>query len=163
MIQKWELILILVWVEYNYRGKSVPTKIIWRILKLEWFTAAHSSILAWRILWTEKLGGLQSMGSQRDRHDWATKQHSFCVIYATAFYWCSQWRVDYCLIRNKPTTKKIQVMGKCGPSVKISRGKGSNGYSKHKKWPQKVKSGGDLLIQLLRRNVCLEKFLESHF
>ena len=29
--------------------------------------ATHSSILAWRILWTEEPGGLQSMGSQR--HD----------------------------------------------------------------------------------------------
>ena len=29
----------------------------------------HSSILAWRILWTEEPGGLQSMGSQRVRHD----------------------------------------------------------------------------------------------
>ena len=28
-------------------------------------TATHSSILAWRIPWTEKPGGLQSMGSQR--------------------------------------------------------------------------------------------------
>ena len=27
--------------------------------------ASHSSILAWRIPWTEELGGLQSMGSQR--------------------------------------------------------------------------------------------------
>ena len=27
--------------------------------------AIHSSILAWRILWTEESGGLQSMGSQR--------------------------------------------------------------------------------------------------
>ena len=34
----------------------------------------HSSILAWRILpWTEEPGGLQSMGLQRVRHDWATK------------------------------------------------------------------------------------------
>ena len=29
----------------------------------------HSSFLAWRIPWTEKLGGLQSMGLQRDGHD----------------------------------------------------------------------------------------------
>ena len=29
----------------------------------------HSSILAWRISWTEEPGGLQSMGSQRVRHD----------------------------------------------------------------------------------------------
>ena len=31
--------------------------------------AAHSSILAWRIPWTEEPGGLQSMGSQRVGHD----------------------------------------------------------------------------------------------
>ena len=31
--------------------------------------AAHSSILARRIPWTEEPGGLQSMGSQRVRHD----------------------------------------------------------------------------------------------
>ena len=40
---------------------------------LEEGTATHSSILAWRIPWTEELGGLQSMGSQRVGHDWATK------------------------------------------------------------------------------------------
>ena len=31
--------------------------------------ATYSSILAWRIPWTEKAGGLQSMGSQRVGHD----------------------------------------------------------------------------------------------
>ena len=31
--------------------------------------AAHSSILAWRIPWTEESGGLWSMGSQRVRQD----------------------------------------------------------------------------------------------
>ena len=31
---------------------------------LEKETATHSSILAWRIRWTEEPGGLQSMGSQ---------------------------------------------------------------------------------------------------
>ena len=36
---------------------------------LEKGMATHSSILAWRILWTEKPGGLQSMGSQRVRQD----------------------------------------------------------------------------------------------
>ena len=39
---------------------------------LEKEIATHSSILAWRIPWTEKPGGLQSMGSQRVVHDWAT-------------------------------------------------------------------------------------------
>ena len=36
---------------------------------LEEYMATHSSILAWRIPWTEEPGGLQSMGSQRVRHD----------------------------------------------------------------------------------------------
>ena len=31
--------------------------------------ATYSSILAWRIPWTEELGRLQSLGSQRVRHD----------------------------------------------------------------------------------------------
>ena len=33
--------------------------------------ATHSSILAWRIPWTEEHGGLQSIGSQRVRHDFS--------------------------------------------------------------------------------------------
>ena len=36
---------------------------------LEEETATHSSILAWKIPWTEEPGGLQSMGWQRVRHD----------------------------------------------------------------------------------------------
>ena len=36
---------------------------------LEKEMATHSRILAWRITWTEKPGGLQSMGSQRVGHD----------------------------------------------------------------------------------------------
>ena len=38
---------------------------------LEEGMATHSSILAWRIPWTEEPDELQSMGSQRVRHDWA--------------------------------------------------------------------------------------------
>ena len=36
---------------------------------LEEGMATHSSVLAWRIPWTEEPRGLQSMGSQRVRHD----------------------------------------------------------------------------------------------
>ena len=39
---------------------------------LENAMATHPSILAWRILWTEEPGGLQSMGLQRVRYDCAT-------------------------------------------------------------------------------------------
>ena len=41
---------------------------------LEKEMATHSSILAWKIPWTEEPGRLQSMGSQRVGHDWATSQ-----------------------------------------------------------------------------------------
>ena len=36
---------------------------------LEKEMAIHSSTIAWKIPWTEELGGLQSMGSQRVGHD----------------------------------------------------------------------------------------------
>ena len=36
--------------------------------------ATHSSILAWRILWTEKPGGLLSMGSHRAGHNWSSSK-----------------------------------------------------------------------------------------
>ena len=39
---------------------------------LEKEMATHSSTLAWKIPWTEEPGRLQSMGSQRAEHDWAT-------------------------------------------------------------------------------------------
>ena len=44
---------------------------------LEEEMATHSSILAWRIPWTEEPGGLQSMGSQRVGHNWATFTHGY--------------------------------------------------------------------------------------
>ena len=39
--------------------------------------ATHSSILAWKILWTEAPDRSQSMGSQRVGHDWATNTHTW--------------------------------------------------------------------------------------
>ena len=46
---------------------------------LEKEMAAHSSILAWEILWTEETGGLQSMASQRVRHDFAI-EHAHTLL-----------------------------------------------------------------------------------
>ena len=39
--------------------------------RLEEGMATHFSILAWRVPWTEKPGGLQSVGLQRVEHDWS--------------------------------------------------------------------------------------------
>ena len=46
---------------------------------LEKAMTTHSCIFVWRILWTEKSGGLQSMGSQRVIHDWVTKTFTFSL------------------------------------------------------------------------------------
>ena len=48
--------------------------------------AAYSSILAWKILWMEKPGGLQSIASQKVGHDWVT---SFSFLYFYHLY--SMW------------------------------------------------------------------------
>ena len=40
-----------------------------RVYPLKEEMATHSSIIAWRIPWTEEPGGLQFIGSQRVRHD----------------------------------------------------------------------------------------------
>ena len=49
--------------------------------------ATHSSTLAWKIPWTEKPGGLQSMGLIRVRHDWETSLSLF-----TFMHWRRKWQ-----------------------------------------------------------------------
>ena len=68
IIEKWASLVA-------QRVKNLPA--MWETLVrslnredlLEKGMATHSSILAWRISWTEEPGGLQSMGSQRVRHN----------------------------------------------------------------------------------------------
>ena len=52
--------------------------------------ATHSSILTWRIPWTEELGGLQSIGSQRIGYDWATNT----FIPSDLFYNSNIWNTE---------------------------------------------------------------------
>ena len=52
---------------------------------LQWLT--HSSTLAWKIPWTEEPGRLQSMGSRRVGHDWATSLSLF-----TFMHWRRKWQ-----------------------------------------------------------------------
>jgi len=49
--------------------------------------APHSSTPAWKILWTEEPGRLQSMGSLRVRHDWVTSLSLF-----TSMHWRRKWQ-----------------------------------------------------------------------
>ena len=50
---------------------------------LEEGMATHSSILAWRIPWTEEPGRLQSKGLPRVGHDWRLSKHA---LYSTENY-----------------------------------------------------------------------------
>ena len=59
--------------------------------------ATHSSILTWRISWTEKPSGLQSMGLQRVIHDWTTNTST--LHFFTSFFHFS-WIFPS---HNKPT------------------------------------------------------------
>ena len=49
--------------------------------------ATHSSTLAWKIPWTEEPGRLQTMGSRRVEHDWATSLSFF-----TFLHWRRKWQ-----------------------------------------------------------------------
>ena len=54
---------------------------------LEKEMATQSSILAWKIPWTEEAGRLQSTGLQRVRHDWVTSLSLF-----TFMHWRRKWQ-----------------------------------------------------------------------
>ena len=53
---------------------------------LEKGMATHSSILAWKIPWTQKPGRVQSMGLQRVRHDLATENNNMSQFLVSLFY-----------------------------------------------------------------------------
>ena len=70
--------------------KNTPAKQLTQVWILSWEDSLQkgmttpSSILAWRIPWTEKPGGLQSLGSQRVRHDLANNTLIFIDLTSKA-------------------------------------------------------------------------------
>ena len=66
---------------YLKKRKTLSEKNLWTSMLIRWEKeiAIHSSILAWRILWTEKPGGLLSMESNRVRHDLKRLSMHACV------------------------------------------------------------------------------------
>jgi len=60
--------------------------------------APHSSPLAWKIPWTEEPGRLQSTGSRRVRHDWATSLSLF-----TFRHWRRKWQPLQCSCLENPS------------------------------------------------------------
>ena len=68
--------IVITWTSLVFQMvKNLPTMWETWVQSLNWEdplekeVATHSSILAWRIPWAEKSGGVQSMGSQRFGHD----------------------------------------------------------------------------------------------
>ena len=59
--------------------------------------APHSNTLAWKIPWTEEPGRLQSMGSLRVGHDWATSLSLF-----TFMHWRKKWQPLQCSCLENP-------------------------------------------------------------
>ena len=55
----------------------------------------HSCIFAWKIAWTEELGRLQSMRSQRVRHNWATK-HTHTYSFPQELSWWFSGKESTC-------------------------------------------------------------------
>ena len=55
---------------------------------LEKGMAIHSSLLAWRIPWTEEPDGLQSMGSQRVGYNWTTNGHLLGLLIVSMIFNC---------------------------------------------------------------------------
>ena len=59
--------------------------------------APHSSILAWKIPWTEEPGRLRSMGSWRAGHDWVTSLSLF-----TFMHWRRKWQPTPVFLPGEP-------------------------------------------------------------
>ena len=70
---------------------------------LEKEMATHSNIVAWKIPWPEGLSRLQSMGSQRVRHDWATSLSLSQKVKNRATIWATNYTPRYIVKRNRKT------------------------------------------------------------
>ena len=70
--------------------------------------ATHSSILAWRLPGKDEPGGLQSMGSQRVRHDWTTLTLTFTQYFPTNPEFDPEW-----------FSKKSQALGNASLTLSL--------------------------------------------
>ena len=73
----WPHLIVQVSVQMSPPNNDIPEKAM----------APHSSTPAWKIPWMEEPGGLQSMGSLRVGHDWATSLSLF-----TFMHWRRKWQ-----------------------------------------------------------------------
>ena len=85
----WSSNTLAAWCRANFSPSCIPTILFrsgWYIYT-EKAMAPHSSTLAWKIPWMEEPGRLQSMGSLRVGHVWATSLSLF-----TFMHWRRKWQ-----------------------------------------------------------------------
>ena len=79
--------LVAQWLKRLPGMQETQVRSLGREDPLEKEMPTHSSILAWRIPWRREPGRLQSTGSQRVGHDWATSLSLFPFM-----HWRRQWQ-----------------------------------------------------------------------
>ena len=103
---------------------------------LEKGMAIHSSILAWRIPWTEEPGGLQSMGSQRVRHDWANN--------TLTTLWAFPILKTKVLLSSHFRSKDTEKLNKLRLDLLLSRNQLPDKYVRRNKWASHF--AGELIV-----------------
>ena len=87
VLWEWNKLILIHWASLVAQLvkslSAVQQNWVWSLCwedPLEKEKATHSSILAWRIPWTEEVGGLLSMGLRRVGHDWVTNTHNINTL-----------------------------------------------------------------------------------
>ena len=91
-----------------YFTNIFPGVLLWK----EKAVAPHSSTLAWKIPWTEEPGRLQSMGSLRVGHGWATSLSLFTFI-----HWRRKWQPSPVFLPGESQGRGDNLMHFCNFSV----------------------------------------------
>ena len=103
--------------------------------------ATHSSTLAWEIPWMEEPGGLQSTGSRRVRHDWATSLSLF-----TLMHWRRKWQPTPVFLPGESRGR-----GACWAAV--------YGVTQSRTRLTWLSSSSSMCVYLLQKSCCLKNVL----
>ena len=107
--------------------------------------APHSSTPAWKIPWMEEPGRLQSMGSLRVGHDWATSLSFF-----TFMHWRRKWQPTAVFLPGES-----QERGAWWVAV--------FGVTQNQTWLKWLSSSSKGWVQMTRHTIFLEEHVSSYF
>ena len=112
--------------------------------------APHSSTLAWKIPWMEEPGGLQSMGSLRVGHDWATSLSFF-----TFMHWRRKWQPTPVLLPGGSQGREslwAAVYGVAQSRTRLNRLSSSNSSSRVTAvWQKLIQNYKSNILQLIKK------------